>query len=138
IGHLETLLAAAGDDLDRRVADLPLLTPAEAAQMLEWNETATDLAAADLPTLFAAQARRTPEAPAVVHGDRTVSFAELAAGVERLALHLRGLGVGGGGPDVIVAVAVERSPELLGTLLAVLRAGGAYLPLDPTQPQERL
>jgi amino acid adenylation domain-containing protein len=85
--------------------------------------------------LFEEQAARTPLAPAVVQDGESLSYAELNASANRLARHLRTLGVG---PDVRVAICVERSPEMIVGLLAVLKAGGAYVPLDAAYPTERL
>ena len=88
-----------------------------------------------LPALFAAQAARTPDAVAVVFEDRTLSYAALDAHANRLAHHLQSLGVG---PETVVGLCVERSPEMVVGLLGILKAGGAYLPLDPNYPRERL
>ncbi|MBY6244212.1 AMP-binding protein, partial [Methylosinus sp. Sm6] len=85
--------------------------------------------------LFEAQAARTPAATAVVQDGRRLTYAELNAQANRLAHYLRRLGVG---PDARVAVCLDRSPELVTALLAVLKAGGAYAPLDPSYPAERL
>ena len=93
------------------------------------------LSTATLPALFAAQAARTPDAVAVVFEDRALSYAALDAHANRLASHLRSLGVG---PDVLVGVCAERSVELVVGLLAVLKAGGAYVPLEPEHPAGRL
>ena len=90
---------------------------------------------ATLPALFAAQAARTPDAAAVVFEDRTLSYAALDAHANRLAHHLQSLGVG---PETVVGLCVERSPEMVIGLLGILKAGGAYLPLDPNYPRERL
>ena len=100
-----------------------------------WNETAHAVAPATLPELFAAQAARTPGATAVVFGDERLTYAELDRRANRLAHHLRGLGVG---PEVVVGLCVERSPEMVVGLIGILKAGGAYLPLDPAYPQARL
>ena len=90
---------------------------------------------ATLPALFAAQAARTPDAVAVVFEDRTLTYAALDAHANRLAHHLQSLGVG---PETMVGLCVERSPEMVIGLLGILKAGGAYLPLDPDYPRERL
>ncbi|MFN5405552.1 non-ribosomal peptide synthetase, partial [Bradyrhizobium sp.] len=104
--------------------------------LVEWNATA---AAYPQDTcvheLFEAQAERTPAAVAVVHEERHLSYAELNTQANRLAHHLRGLGVR---PDDRVAICIERSPEMIVGLLAILKAGGAYVPLDPAYPSERL
>ena len=91
--------------------------------------------AATLPALFAAQARGTPDAIAVVFEDRTLTYAALDAHANRLAHHLQSLGVG---PEIWSGLCVERSPEMVIGLLGILKAGGAYLPLDPEYPAERL
>src|SRR6185295_9055973 len=123
----------------RPIGSLAILEADERATILQgWNDTAHELpehaavgsvpaAAATLPSLFAAQAQRTPDAVAVVFEDRELSYAALDAHANRLAQHLQSLGVG---PDVLVGVCAERSVELVVGLLAVLKAGGAYVPLD--------
>jgi amino acid adenylation domain-containing protein len=103
---------------------------------VEWNATAVDYPD-DLCVhqLFEQQVEHDPNAVAVVHADRSLSYGELNARSNRLAHHLRGSGVG---PDVLVAICVERSLEMVVGLLAILKAGGAYVPLDPSYPAERL
>ena len=86
-------------------------------------------------TLFEEQVERTPEATALVFGGDTLTYRELNARSNQLARHLRSAGVG---PDVLVAVALERSAEMVVAVLAVLKAGGAYIPLDPSYPKEHL
>ena len=90
---------------------------------------------ATLPELFAAQVARTPDAVAVVFEDQSLTYGELDARANQLAHHLRALGVG---PETVVGLCVERSPEMLIGLIGILKAGGAYLPLDPSYPHERL
>ena len=119
-----------------RWASLPILEAAERDTILRtWNDTTQPVPPATLPALFAAQAARTPDAVAVVFEDRTLSYAALDAHANRLAHHLHSLGVG---PETMVGLCVERSPEMLIGLIGILKAGGAYLPLDPNYPRERL
>src|SRR6266545_4028825 len=118
------------------IGGLDILRPEERDRILRrWNETAHAVASAGLPELFAAQAARTPTATAVVFGDARLTYAQLDRRANRLAHHLRGLGVG---PEVVVGLCVERSPEMVVGLLGILKAGGAYLPLDPAYPPARL
>ncbi|MFP5285805.1 MAG: amino acid adenylation domain-containing protein, partial [Thermoanaerobaculia bacterium] len=133
--HFENLLAAAGADPGRRLADLALLSPAEREQLLRWNATAAEYPDACLQELLAAQAERTPDAVAVVSEERRLTYAELHREAGRLAAHLRSLGVG---PEVLVGIAAERSIEMVVGLLGILHAGGAYVPIDPAYPAERL
>ncbi|MEU0032291.1 amino acid adenylation domain-containing protein, partial [Streptomyces sp. NPDC006335] len=131
-----SFLDAATADPARRIGDIDMLTAAERRTLLEeWNDTAGPLPAQPIPTLFEAQAARTPGATAVVHGDLTVSYAELNARANRLARHLI---CHGAGPEKVVALLLPRSVELVVALLAVLKAGAAYLPIDPEYPHERV
>jgi amino acid adenylation domain-containing protein len=131
------LLSGAAADPQRRLGDLPLLDAAEQRQILvEWNATAAPFPHhLGLHELFEAQAARTPEATALLHGDRRLSYRELDAWADHLARRLRALGVG---PEVLVGIFCGRTPALVAAALAVLKAGGAYLPLDPAYPAERL
>ncbi|WP_343596219.1 amino acid adenylation domain-containing protein [Pseudomonas sp.] len=102
----------------------------------KWNATARDYPGTPhVHQLFEQQVARHPQAPALTFAERTLSYAELNAEANRLAQHLRGMGVG---PDVLVGIAAERSVEMMVGLLAILKAGGAYVPLDPEYPQDRL
>jgi amino acid adenylation domain-containing protein len=136
-GYLATLLAAVVADPERRVADLPLLSAAETQQLREANDTAVRFTAGAccLHELIAEQAAGIPDAIAVVAEEGALSYRELAARSARLARQLVLLGVG---PDVRVGICLERSLELMVGLLAVLTAGGAYVPFDPSYPRERL
>ncbi|HEX8149966.1 MAG TPA: condensation domain-containing protein, partial [Pyrinomonadaceae bacterium] len=135
-GHYRMLLEAAAADPDLPVAELPLLTAEEARQLSQWNSTSAPYeAGACLHELFERQAAETPGAVAVVAGDVRLTYAELNARANRLARHLRALGVG---PESRVGVCLGRTPDLVAALLGVLKAGGAYVPLDPAYPQDRL
>jgi len=134
-GHFAALLGAALDDPGRAVSALPLLGAAERQQLLrEWNDT--DVSdGPDVVALIAARARSHPRALAVAAAGRRLTYGGLAARAAALARRLAALGVG---PDVPVGVHAGRSPELVIGALAALWAGGAYLPLDPSYPEERL
>ncbi|MFH8978767.1 amino acid adenylation domain-containing protein, partial [Streptomyces sp. NPDC017890] len=120
----------------RRLAALDVLRDEERDRVLtRWNDTAVPVAPATLPGLFAAQAARTPDAPAVVHDTRRLTYAGLAARACALAGRLRRAGAG---PETRVAVAVPRSADLVVALLAVLETGAAYVPVDPGLPAERV
>jgi amino acid adenylation domain-containing protein len=136
-GHYLQLLEHALRAPDSRLDSLPLLTGTERHQLLvEWNATRADFPQdACLHTLVEAQARRTPEAPAVRAGEQTLSFRQLEHRANQLAHHLRRLGVG---PEVRVALCLERSVDQLVALLGILKAGGAYVPMDASAPQARL
>jgi amino acid adenylation domain-containing protein len=137
LGHFQVLLKSAVDDPDQPVSELPLLTEAERQQMLvEWNDTETEYPElACVPQLFEAQVARTPDAVAVVFEGQTLSYGELNARANRLAWHLRKLGIG---PESFVGICLERSLQLATALPAVLKSGGAYVPLEPGHPRERL
>ncbi|MBW8873668.1 MAG: amino acid adenylation domain-containing protein [Acidobacteria bacterium] len=135
--HLETLLRGIRRDPGRRLGELELLAPGERHQLVAgWNDTvrqvAGDLA---LHQLFAVRAARQPTAPAAFFGDRRISYGELDAEANRLAHHLRQLGVCRGS---LVAVLMDRSLEMLPALLGILKAGAAYVPLEPSFPAARL
>ena len=135
--HFKCLVDGVLADPGAALGALPLLGQAERQQLLHgWNATAADYPRHEtLQGLFEAQAARTPRQPALVYEGRTLDYGELNARANRLARHLRTLGVG---PDVLVGVCAERSLEMVVGLLAVLKAGGAYVPLDPAYPRERL
>ncbi|WP_018267991.1 non-ribosomal peptide synthetase [Methylosinus sp. LW4] len=131
------LLAGVLDDPQARIGDLPFLEEAERRELLlDWNDTSAEFPH-DLciHELFEAQAQRTPDAVAAIFGEDALTYGELNARASRLARYLIGLGVG---PETIVGLCVERSLEMVVALLGVLKAGGAYLPLDPDYPAERL
>jgi non-ribosomal peptide synthetase component F len=133
----ERLLAGAIAAPDAPVAALPLLSAAERqALLVEANRTETAYPRqASIPALFAEVAARVPERIALVSEDGMLTYGELDRRANRVARALVRQGVG---PDVLVALALQRSLEMLIATLAVLKAGGAYLPLDPQLPAERL
>jgi amino acid adenylation domain-containing protein len=137
LGHCESLLASAISDPSALVSRLPLLTETERQRILvEWNSpTAKYPSEHCIPELFEEQARKTPAAVAVVFEDASLSYSELNRRANQIAHYLRELGVG---PDKLVAICVERSLEMIVAVLAVLKAGGGYVPLDPAYPAERL
>ncbi|MFI6967228.1 amino acid adenylation domain-containing protein [Streptomyces sp. NPDC050255] len=132
--HLVERLTA--EDPHAALAAHGIATPAEHALVVEeFNRTDRALPPTTLIGPIEAQAARTPDATALVYGDVSLTYAELNTRANRLARHLRTLGAR---PGAVVAVAVPRSVELIVSLLAVLKAGAAYLPLDPEYPAERV
>ncbi|WP_279578637.1 non-ribosomal peptide synthetase [Streptomyces sp. Tu 3180] len=130
------LLEAVAADADRTIGRIDVLGPVERHELLvRRNDTRHEVPDTTLNALLAEQAARTPDAPALVFEDTTLTYAELDARANRLA---RRLAAEGAGPERTVAVAVPRSPELVVALLAVLRAGAAYLPVDPDYPADRI
>ncbi|HYR10531.1 MAG TPA: condensation domain-containing protein, partial [Longimicrobium sp.] len=137
LGHLERVLEQVAADPDVRLSRLELLGEAERALVLEeWNDTVAGYPADRcIHELFEAQAARTPDAVAIEFENETLSYAALNARANRLAHHLRRLHVG---PDARVGICLERGPEMIAALLAILKAGGACVPLDPAYPADRL
>ncbi|HSF41240.1 MAG TPA: amino acid adenylation domain-containing protein, partial [Thermoanaerobaculia bacterium] len=134
-GHLDALLSAAAAAPETRLSALPILSEAERRELLAWNGTGEAGSGGCLHELFEAQAARTPGAVALVDGTRRWTYRELDLRANLLAHRLIRRGVG---PEVPVAVCLERTADLPAALLAVLKAGGAYVPLDPAHPRERL
>jgi amino acid adenylation domain-containing protein len=135
--HFERLLEGIADHPSVAVSALPLMSPDEERQITAvWNDTGIEFRhEATLPELLAEQAARTPEAAAVLFGGERLSYGELDRRANRLARRLRALGVGA---ESRVAVCLERSPSLMVGLIGVLKAGGAYLPIDPETPRGRV
>ena len=137
--RLVRVLAAMVATPELPVSRLDVLPALEREAVLVGFNTATaappGLTDASLVSLFAAQVARAPWAVALIHGEAELSYAALEVGANRLAHHLRGLGVG---PEQVVGICLDRSFGLVEAMLAVLKAGGAYLPLDPAYPPERL
>ncbi|HEX6864352.1 MAG TPA: AMP-binding protein, partial [Thermoanaerobaculia bacterium] len=136
LSHLGVLLEGIAARPEARLSELPLLTAGELHQIVaDWSGTATAYPReATIHGLFAEQARRTPDAVALVFGDESLTYAELDARADRRARRLRALGVG---PEVAVGLPAERSIDLIVAILGILKAGGAYVPLDPAYPAER-
>ncbi|MFZ6030188.1 MAG: amino acid adenylation domain-containing protein [Chloroflexota bacterium] len=134
----QTLLDDIAADPERPVSMLALIPPAERHQLLgEWSHSCESAIepALSLHRLFEAQAERTPDAVAVICGEERLTYRELNRRANRLAHHLRSLGVG---PEIRVGVYLERTTGLIVALLGLLKAGGVYVPLDPEYPLERL
>jgi amino acid adenylation domain-containing protein len=135
LGHLGALLAGAVAEPERIAGELPLLTTAESHQLREWNDTGTARGDGSLVELFEQQVDRAPEAVALVHGALRLTYRALDEQANRLAAHLLALGVG---PETPVAVLLERTLELPVALVGIMKAGAAYVPLDPAYPPARL
>ncbi|MCG3161078.1 MAG: Linear gramicidin synthase subunit D [Acidobacteria bacterium] len=137
LGHFRTLLESVAADPDRRLSSLPIIGDAERRQLLiEWNG-----AEADYPKdrcvheLFEDQVEQRPDAIAVCFEDQQLSYRELNRRANQLAHYLRKMGVG---PESLVGVCVERSVEMIVAALGALKAGAAYVPMDPAYPEDRL
>jgi amino acid adenylation domain-containing protein len=137
LDHFRSLLEGVAAAPELRIDALPLLTAGEREEMLvAWNQTAADYPSDScVHEMFERHAGRTPEKVAAVFEGQQLTYAGLNRRANRLARHLRRLGVG---PETLVGLCVERSAEMLISLLAIHKAGGAYVPLDPSYPRERL
>jgi len=134
--HFQTLLAGIVANPDTAIAELPLLTAAEAQQLLvDWNRTEVVYPEGCIHDWFAGQAAQTPETIAAVWGDEQLTYAALDQRANQLAHTLQQLGVG---PEVLVGLCLERSLDMIVAVLGIWKAGGAYVPLDPEYPRERL
>ncbi|MCX4863848.1 MULTISPECIES: non-ribosomal peptide synthase/polyketide synthase [unclassified Streptomyces] len=133
--HLATVVGEIAGP-DKPLADVRMLTPEEEHTLTHgWNDTAQDIPEPLLPELFAAQAARTPDAVALVHGEERLTFAELDRAAGRLAHRLRERGAG---PDTVVGICADRGTDVVVALLGILRAGAACLPIDPGYPADRV
>ena len=135
--HFQNLLEAVVTNPQQKVGELPLLTGRERHQLLvEWNNTQTEYPEDKcIHSLFEEQAAKTPDAFAVVFEDQQLTYKELNQRANQLAHYLRVMGVK---PEILVGICVERSIEMVVGLLGILKAGGVYVPLDPSYPTERL
>ena len=135
-GHFATLLGGIVADPERQVSQLPLLTEEERRQQRAWNQTEVVYDAPScLHEMVEATVARTPDAVAVTYDDRELTYAELDRRANGLAHRLRQLGVG---PEIVVPVLLDRSEDLVVAVLGVLKAGGAFMPLDSAQPAQRM
>ncbi len=134
--HYQILLSAMTTDPDLLASNAPMLSEAERRRLLvEWNDTSAEYPSVCVHQLLEAQVKRNPHAVAIIHNSRQVTYGELNRAANAVARHLRSLGIG---PDAMVGICAERSVEMIVCLLAVLKAGGCYVPLDPGLPSERL
>ncbi|CAD5921078.1 non-ribosomal peptide synthase/polyketide synthase [Planktothrix agardhii] len=136
-GHFLNLLGGIVANPQARISQLPLLTESETNQLLiEWNNTQIDYPEYKcIYQLFEEQVKRTPDAVAVVCSEQKLTYNELNCRANQLAHYLRKLGVK---PDELVGICLERSLDMIVGLLAILKVGGAYVPIDPDYPQERI
>ena len=136
LGHMHMLLENLPRNFERPISSWPMLTEAEREQILvDWNDTQVDFSQESVLPLFEAQVERTPEATAALFENQQLSYRELNARANQLARYLQGLGAG---PDARVGIAIDRSLEMAVAVLGALKAGAAYVPLDPAYPSERL
>ncbi|MDZ8221786.1 amino acid adenylation domain-containing protein [Nostoc sp. ChiVER01] len=137
LGHFQTILEGILANPKQRISELPLLTPAERQQLfIEWNKTQTDYPRhACIHQLIEAQVESTPNAVAVVFGNEQLTYRELNSRANQLAHYLRSLGVQ---TNELVGICLDRSLEMVVGVLGILKAGAAYLPLDPNHPEARV
>jgi amino acid adenylation domain-containing protein len=136
LGHWQTLLEGIVQTPQAHIWELPLLTPQEQVLLQDWNTT--QMVSPEercVHELFEQQVQSTPEAIALIFEQQQLTYAQLNCRANQLAHHLQGMRVG---PEVLVGICMERSLDLVIAMLAVLKAGGVYLPLDPSYPDERL
>jgi len=133
--HYERILIAVADGLEKRVGDIALLTQAEVQEILiEWNKTVSPIPDKCFQELFEHQVDQSPDTVAACCGRASMTYRELNEKANRLAHQLRGMGIG---PESVVGLLAYRNIDFLTAVLAIFKAGGAYLPLDPGQPQAR-
>ena len=134
IGHFQYLLHGILANPDSRLSELPLLSLSERKQLTEWNSTDADCPRSTILSVFETVARQQPTADALVSRQRLLSYGELNAQVNRLAHWLLAQGAG---PEQRVALCISRCPEMVVGILAILKAGAVYVPVDPVYPKER-
>ncbi|WP_414526544.1 amino acid adenylation domain-containing protein [Nodularia chucula] len=134
--HWQMLLENIVTNIDTKISDLSLLTAKESELLNNWNTTSREYPQHEcIHELFAAQVERTPDAIALIFGEEVFTYQELNIKANQLAHYLQTLGVK---PETPVGICLERSPEMVIGMLAILKAGGFYVPLDPAYPDERL
>ena len=136
LGHCQTLLEGIAANPAEVIGKLPMLTATERNQITaDWNDTSVDFPQLTLQQWFETQAAKTPDARALTFEDTHLTYGELNHRANQLAHHLKRLGVG---PDVLVALFLERSLEMVVGIFGILKAGGAYVPVDPEYPADRV
>ena len=136
VSHYQNLLAGIVINPQAKLSELPLLSEREKQQLLvEWNPNLIDRSQASIQQLFENQVEQNPDAVAIILNDQQLTYGELNKRANQLANYLQEIGVK---PEVLVGVYLERSLETFIAILAVIKAGGAYLPLDPQYPNERI
>jgi amino acid adenylation domain-containing protein len=133
--HFERLVHAIVSDPDQPVEELPILSEEECRSLLRWGRSDEPAVSDSMVSRIEASARRDPDRPAIVLGERRVTYGELAERSSRVAAALRARGKG---PGSLVGICLERSPELFVSIVGVLTSGAAYLPLDPSSPDDRM
>jgi non-ribosomal peptide synthetase component F len=136
VESFHTLIEAVVANPQERIRTFPLLTASQEHQLLvEWNHTETDYPQKSIHQLFEEQVEKTPDAVALVFEDQQLTYQQLNSQANKLAHYLQFLGVE---PEILVGVYLERSLEMIVGYLGIFKAGGAYMPLDPNYPPERL
>lgn len=136
LGHFQVLLTGIAENPSQPISELPILTASERQQILtDWNQTRVDTAFDSLPDRFEAQVKQTPDRIAVVFQAQQLTYRELNTRANQLAHYLQACHIT---TESRVGICMTRSPEMIIALLGVLKAGAAYVPLDPTYPVERL
>ncbi|TDD88148.1 amino acid adenylation domain-containing protein [Actinomadura darangshiensis] len=135
LARVRRFLEAFADDSGRLIGAVDLASGTERTALAAWNDTAGDIPSGTLPVLFESQAARTPSEAALVCGDTALSYAELNERANRLAHELIARGIG---PEDRVALVLPRTPEIVVAILGVLKAGAAYVPIDPEYPPDRI
>ena len=135
MSHYATLLDAVAADPSRAISDLPMLTPQEEQSFASWNQTSAPLPQLSVDQIISLQAEARPQSKAVTCGDVSLCYQELNQKANQLAHYLQSRAIAA---EQVVAVCLERSIEQVVALLGVMKAGGAYLPIDPSYPPDRI